>query len=71
VFSEVLANRLKNVLDKLIAGVKQPFIQHCQVFNGVLIAYKVVDEARGLKRETILFKELIVTYISNMQFVPQ
>lgn len=56
VLAKVLANRLKSVINKVVSDTQSAFVKGKQILDGILIANEVVDEARRLGRELILFK---------------
>jgi len=56
ILAEVLANRPRLVVGKVISKTQSTFIKDRQILDGVLIANEVVDETRKLKKELMLFK---------------
>lgn len=54
--AKVLANRLRVDMGKVISETQTAFVKDRQILDGVLIANEVVDEARKLKNELLLFK---------------
>jgi hypothetical protein len=56
VLAKVLANRLRTVLDFVVSDTRSAFVRGKQILDGVLIANEVVDEAKRLKKELLLFK---------------
>lgn len=41
--AKVLANRLKNVVGKVVSSSKTAFVEGRQILNAMLISYKAVD----------------------------
>lgn len=59
VSSKVLANRLRKVIHSLISLISESqstFIKGRQILDGILIANKVVDDAKRKNKEVVLFK---------------
>jgi len=56
VLTKVLANRLRNVIGSVVSDSQSAFIKGKQVLDGILIANEVVDEARRLDKEHLMFK---------------
>jgi hypothetical protein len=56
ILAKVLANRLRMVIGSVISETQSAFVKDRQILDGILIANEVVDEARRLKRELLLFK---------------
>jgi len=56
ILAKVLENRLRLVVDKVISESQSVFVKDRQILDGVLITNEVVDEARKLKKELLLFK---------------
>jgi len=54
VLANVLANRLRKVVSSMISDSHFPFIKGRQIHDRVLIVNGVVDEARKLKKGTIV-----------------
>ncbi|KAK2421039.1 hypothetical protein QL285_031710 [Trifolium repens] len=52
----MLANRLKLVINKIIYETQSAFIKGTQILDGILIANVVVDDAKKLNKELIMFK---------------
>ncbi|GAU34888.1 hypothetical protein TSUD_144190 [Trifolium subterraneum] len=46
ILAKVLANRLRLVIGRVISESQTTFVKYRQIFNGILIANEVVDEAR-------------------------
>jgi hypothetical protein len=51
-----LANRFQNVIGSVISDTQSAFVKGRQILDGILVANEVVDEAKKLKRELLLFK---------------
>ncbi|KAK2418273.1 hypothetical protein QL285_040487 [Trifolium repens] len=56
IMAKLLANRLRMVIGSVISETQTTFVKDRQILDGVLIANEVVDEARRLKKELLLFK---------------
>ncbi|GAU41808.1 hypothetical protein TSUD_299740 [Trifolium subterraneum] len=56
VLANVLANRLKSVIDKVILDTQSTFVKGRQILDGILIANEAVDDAKKRKKELLLFK---------------
>jgi len=56
VLAKLLANRWRLVTNCVISEEQSTFIQGSQILGGILITNELVDEARKLKKELILFK---------------
>ena len=56
VLAKVLTNRLRTVLDFVVSDTQSAFVRGKQILDGILIANEVVDEAKRLKKELLLFK---------------
>ncbi|GAU48973.1 hypothetical protein TSUD_245640 [Trifolium subterraneum] len=56
ILAKVLANRLPLVMDNVISESQTAFVWDRQILDGILIANEVVDEARRVKKELMLFK---------------
>ena len=54
--AKVLANRLRNVIRSVVFDSQSAFSKGKQILDGILIANEVVDEARRLDRELMMFK---------------
>jgi len=50
ILSKVLANRLRQVIGSIISEAQSAFMKGCQILDGILIANKLVGDARQLKR---------------------
>ena len=56
IIAKLLANRLRMVISSVVSETQSAFVQNRQILDGILIANEVVDEARKLKKELMLFK---------------
>jgi hypothetical protein len=53
---KVLPKLLANILKVVIANTQSAFVQGRQILDGILVANEVVDEAKKLNRNLLLFK---------------
>jgi len=56
VLVKVLANRLRNVIGSVVLDTQSTFVKGKQILDGVLIANEVVDEAKSVNKELLMFK---------------
>ncbi|XP_024626870.1 uncharacterized protein [Medicago truncatula] len=56
ILAKLLANRLRQVMGTVISDTQSAFVKNWQIIDGILVANEVVDEARKLKKELLLFK---------------
>jgi len=56
VLAKVLTNRLRNVIGSVVSYTQSAFIKGKQILDGILIANEVVDEARRMDKELLMFK---------------
>ena len=56
ILAKVLANRLRAVVGQVISETQTAFVKDRQILDGILVANEVVDKARKLKKELLLFK---------------
>ena len=56
ILAKILANRLRQFIGSVVSEVQSAFVKNRQILDGILIANEVVDEARKLKKELMLFK---------------
>ena len=56
VVAKVLANRLRHVLTGLIDERQSAFIKDRHILHGILILYKLVEEANKSKKLAMVFK---------------
>lgn len=54
--AKLLENRPWVVIGGVISYTQSAFVKNIQILNGILIANEVVDEARKLKKELLMFK---------------
>lgn len=54
--AKLLANRLRTVIGSVISDTQSTFVKGRHIPNGILVANEVVDEAKKLKRDLLLFK---------------
>jgi len=52
----VLANRLRQIIGRVVSETQTTFVKERQILDGILIANEVVDEAKKSNRELMLFK---------------
>ena len=56
VISKVLAERLKDILEEMVAEVQGAFVAERQIVDLVLIASEAVEDYRSSKKKRIVFK---------------
>ena len=56
ILAKMLANRLRQVMGKVVSETLSAFVKDRQILDGILIANETVDEARKMKKEMLLFK---------------
>ncbi|XP_039687884.1 uncharacterized protein [Medicago truncatula] len=56
VLAKVLANRLRCVISSVVSDTQSAFVRGKQILDGILIANEVVDEAKRMNKELLLFK---------------
>jgi len=56
VLAKVMANRLRAVIGSVVSDSQSAFVKGKQILDGILFANEVVDEARRLNKEILLFK---------------
>jgi len=56
ILAKVLANRLRSVIGYVISDAQSTFIKGRQIFDGILVANEVVNDARKRKKDLLLFK---------------
>lgn len=56
VLAKVLADRLRSVMGFVESNSQSAFVRGKQILDGILIANEVVDEARRMNNELLLFK---------------
>jgi len=56
VLAKVMANRLSGVIGKVVSDTQSTFVKGKQILDGILIANEVVDEARRMDKELLMFK---------------
>lgn len=56
VLAKLLANRLKDVIGSVISDAQSAFVKGRQILDGILMANKMVDEAKKLNKYLLLFK---------------
>jgi len=56
VLSKVLSNRLRRVMSSVISETQSAFIHGRQILDGILISNEIVEDAKRLKKDLLLFK---------------
>lgn len=56
ILSKVFANNLRKVVGNVVSEAQSAFIKGKQIMDGILVATKIMDEAKRAKKELILFK---------------
>jgi len=56
VLAKLLANHLKCVIGSVVSDSHSAFVKGRQILDGILVANEVVDEAKKLNRDLLLFK---------------
>ena len=56
VLSKVLTNRLRRVMSSVISSTQSTFIHGRQILDGILIVNELVEDAKRLKKDLLLFK---------------
>jgi len=56
VLAKILANRLRAVIGSVVSDCQSAFVKGKQILDSILIANEVVDDARRLNKEMLLFK---------------
>ena len=56
VLSKVISNRLRRVMSSVISETQSAFIHGRQILDGILIANEIVEDAKRLKKDLLLFK---------------
>lgn len=56
ILAKILANRLRYVVGSVVSEPQSAFVKGKQILDGILMANEVVDEARRMHKELLLFK---------------
>jgi len=56
VLAKVLANRLRSIIGLLVSDTQSTFGHGKQILDGILVANEVVDEAKRMNKDLLLFK---------------
>jgi len=56
ILSKVLSNRLRRVMPSVISETQSAFIHGRQILDGIVIANEIVEDAKRLKKDLLLFK---------------
>jgi len=56
VLAKLLANRLRGVIGNVISDSQSAFVKGRQILDGILVANEVVDEAKKLNKNLLMFK---------------
>lgn len=59
VLVKVLDNRLRLVIGSIVSDTESSFIKGRQIFDGILVANEVVDEARKCKKEFFFLRWIL------------
>jgi hypothetical protein len=56
ILSKVLANRLRQVVGKVVSETRTTFVKGRQLMDDILIANELVDDAHNMKKKLLFFK---------------
>jgi len=56
VLAKVLANRLRFIIGLLVSDTQSAFVHGKHILDGILIENEVVDEAKSMNKDILLFK---------------
>jgi len=56
VLAKVLANRLRTVIGSVVSDSQSAFVKGKQILDGILITNEVVNEAKRMNKELLMFK---------------
>jgi len=69
VLAKILANRLSAVIGSVVSDCQSAFVKGKQILDSILVANEVVDDARRLKKEMLLFKVDFEKAYDSMDFI--